>query len=303
MARNLKQDPAGDKAPLGPIAPKPVEEYSAHPLALLFPALDEDAFAGLCADIDKNGLIHPIVVLNDQILDGVHRYLACLKTGVAPMIHKFTGSNPAAYVLSANLHRRHLNLTTVQKRQLIGQVLKESPELSDRQVGKITKTDGKTVASERAELESRAEIRTSKTRTDTKGRKSPAKKPRTGGIRTTGPLPTPNDADLCAEHTVDLSQGQPKANGAAGEPKSAMAAEPLAPQPEQALEPETKPKKTPAILDAVDRLVEAFGSIKFADAVGALTTDERRILVAQVSTARRWLNQLQAVLVSPGAAS
>ncbi len=189
--RKSKDNTGGDKTPVGPIASKP---YSPHPLALLFPALDEDAFDGLCADIDKNGQVHPIVALGDQILDGWHRYKACLKTGVAPMIHQFAGTNPAAYVLSANLHRRHLNLTTAQKRELIGQVLKESPELSDRQIGKITKTDNKTVASERAELESREEILTSETRTDSKGRKQPAQKPRQkaeGSIRTEG-LSGPN---------------------------------------------------------------------------------------------------------------
>src|SRR5262249_29967025 len=80
-----------------------------HPLALLFPKLEADEFADLVADIRANGLQHPIVVFEGKILEGVHRYHACIEAGVEPRFEQYTGSDPYAYVISANIRRRHLN--------------------------------------------------------------------------------------------------------------------------------------------------------------------------------------------------
>jgi hypothetical protein len=83
-----------------------------HKLAELFPKIEGNAFEELCDDIAKNGLREPIVLLDDEILDGRHRFAACLARGIEP---RFTtwfpgeGDSAAAYVISANLHRRHLN--------------------------------------------------------------------------------------------------------------------------------------------------------------------------------------------------
>jgi hypothetical protein len=75
---------------------------------------------------------------------------------------------------SLNLHRRHL--TVEQRRDLIAKVLKATPEKSNNQIAKEVNTDDKTVATVRADLESRSEIPNVDTRTDTKGRKQPAKR-------------------------------------------------------------------------------------------------------------------------------
>ena len=77
-------------------------------------------------------------------------------------------------VLSLNVHRRHL--TTEQKRELIDTLLKRQPEMSDRHIGNLVKADNKTVATRRAKLEGREEIPHVETRTDSKGRKQPAKR-------------------------------------------------------------------------------------------------------------------------------
>jgi hypothetical protein len=151
-----------------------------HPLAKKFPPLTNQEFDDLVEDIGANGQQHAIVLYDGQILDGVHRHKACLRAGIKPRGKPYGGLKPAAYVCSANLHRRHANLTTAEKRELIAQVLKESPELSNLQVSKLTKTSDKTVASERAALESRSEIRTSDTRTDTRGRRQPRSRPAPG---------------------------------------------------------------------------------------------------------------------------
>ena len=84
--------------------------------------------------------------------------------------------SPAAYVISANIHRRHL--TAQQKRELIAKLVKAQPEKSNRQIAKQAKVDHKTVASVRQEGEGRGEFPHVEARTDTRGRQQPAKKKR-----------------------------------------------------------------------------------------------------------------------------
>jgi ParB-like chromosome segregation protein Spo0J len=81
-----------------------------HPLCKIFPRLVGAKFEELKADIKANGLRHAIVTHQGMILDGGNRYAACIEVGVQPLINDYTGSDPVAYVLSANLHRRHLSL-------------------------------------------------------------------------------------------------------------------------------------------------------------------------------------------------
>jgi hypothetical protein len=86
------------------------------------------------------------------------------------------GVDPYAYVISANLHRRHL--TAEQRREIIAKLLKAKPESSNLQVAKQVKADDKTVAKVRRELEGRSEIPNVESRTDIQGRQQPAKKPK-----------------------------------------------------------------------------------------------------------------------------
>lgn len=88
-----------------------------HPYADIFPLIQGNDFDLLCKDIEQNGLNDPIVLLGDQILDGRNRYLACTKIGIKPEWKQFTGEDPLAYVLSTNLHRRHL---TASQRAALG---------------------------------------------------------------------------------------------------------------------------------------------------------------------------------------
>jgi len=80
-----------------------------HPLADLFPRMSREDFAQLSEDINANGLRDPIITLDGLILDGRHRYHACLENEMEPSFIEFTGDNPVAFVLSKNIHRRHLS--------------------------------------------------------------------------------------------------------------------------------------------------------------------------------------------------
>ena len=91
-----------------------------HPLCLTLPDMGKDAFAALVEDIRRNGQHRDIVLHEGMILDGRHRYRACLECGVEPRLTEFTGDNPVAFVVSENLARRHL---TDSQRSLVAATL------------------------------------------------------------------------------------------------------------------------------------------------------------------------------------
>lgn len=80
-----------------------------HPLCTLFPRLSGSEFDALRDDIKTNGLRAPIVLHDGMILDGGNRYRACIDAGVTPDFVEFSGGNLVSFVLSANLHRRHMS--------------------------------------------------------------------------------------------------------------------------------------------------------------------------------------------------
>lgn len=82
--------------------------YELHPLCTLFPRMGEAEFASLVRDIRANGLQQPIVLSDGMILDGGNRYRACVEAGIEPRFVQFDGGSIVAFVLSANLHRRHM---------------------------------------------------------------------------------------------------------------------------------------------------------------------------------------------------
>ena len=82
-----------------------------HEVASIFPLIEGEEFQRLVDDIRANGLVEPIWVHPDgSIIDGRNRYRACVKTGVEPHTRQWNGSGSLIlFVLSLNLHRRHLN--------------------------------------------------------------------------------------------------------------------------------------------------------------------------------------------------
>jgi N6-adenosine-specific RNA methylase IME4 len=84
-------------------------EYRPHPLADIFPLITGDEFVALKQDIKDNGLLEPIWMLDGMILDGRNRFRACQEVGVSPVFREYEGDEPAAFVISLNLKRRHLD--------------------------------------------------------------------------------------------------------------------------------------------------------------------------------------------------
>lgn len=81
-----------------------------HPLSAAFPAMTDADFAALRSDIEKHGQRDRIKLFEGQVLDGWHRYRACDDLGLEPKTCELQpGIDPVAFVLSRNLHRRHLD--------------------------------------------------------------------------------------------------------------------------------------------------------------------------------------------------
>lgn len=102
-----------------------------HPAACIFPMLPEDKLAELADDIEKNGQREAILILDGKILDGRNRSCACQLKGIKPVTKIVTNiEDPVAYVLSLNLHRRHLtpsqaSMCAARARELYEQQAKE----------------------------------------------------------------------------------------------------------------------------------------------------------------------------------
>lgn len=79
-----------------------------HPLSAAFPSMPEAEIEALAMDIEKNGQREPGVTLDGMVLDGWHRYLACLRNNHEFVSADFVGDDPVSFVISHNLHRRHL---------------------------------------------------------------------------------------------------------------------------------------------------------------------------------------------------
>lgn len=82
--------------------------YEFHPLANIFPLIEGQAFTELVSDIRANGVREPIWMYENQILDGRNRYRAAKEAGIGCEIRAYVGADPVAFVVSLNLHRRHL---------------------------------------------------------------------------------------------------------------------------------------------------------------------------------------------------
>ena len=152
--------------------------------------MSKDELKALGEDIKKNGLQEKVGIWTDSdgnrwLLDGRNRLDALELDGLNPITKKgefielpdqyVHPLDPYAYVISANVHRRHL--TADQKRDLIEAVIKATPEKSDRQIAETTKTSPTTVGRVRAKMKPTVQFgQLKRVGKDGKARKQPAKK-------------------------------------------------------------------------------------------------------------------------------
>src|SRR4051794_29046298 len=81
-----------------------------HEAANLFPLLEGPEYEEFKEDIRVNGQGEDITTYEGAILDGRNRYRACRDLGIEPRTREWDGQGSLlAFVVSRNLHRRHLS--------------------------------------------------------------------------------------------------------------------------------------------------------------------------------------------------
>ena len=81
-----------------------------HPAANAFPLLpksDPERFSELVSNIKENGLLEPIVLYEDKVLDGRNRVLACREAGIEPEFETFilNGVGPVQWIAAKHTRR------------------------------------------------------------------------------------------------------------------------------------------------------------------------------------------------------
>ncbi len=121
-----------------------------HPLSEMFPMLAGDELQALADDIKANGLKEPVVSYEGMILDGRNRWEACKLAGIKKVpTAKYEGDDPAGYVVSVKLYRRHL---TTGQRAMIANRIANMPRGGDRKSDQTAKMQFDSVADAAATL-------------------------------------------------------------------------------------------------------------------------------------------------------
>jgi hypothetical protein len=110
-----------------------------HPAANIFPMMSPAELADLVGDIQVHGQHEPIVTYQGQILDGRNRWTACVEAGCEPLTREWDGEgDPVAFVLSLNLHRRHLSES--QRAMVAAKIanMGQGRPLENRPIGRIS---------------------------------------------------------------------------------------------------------------------------------------------------------------------
>lgn len=79
-----------------------------HPIAAVWPMLDDAKLDELAEDIRQHGQLHPIWTFEGMILDGRNRFEACRRAEIKPIIMEYRGDEPTAFAVSLNDRRRHM---------------------------------------------------------------------------------------------------------------------------------------------------------------------------------------------------
>jgi ParB-like chromosome segregation protein Spo0J len=106
--------------------------YSVHPAADIFPLIEGVEFDSFCEDIRTHGLMEPVVIdaASGQLIDGRNRVRACNRLGLTVKTTQYDGLDVTQFVISHNLHRRHL--TDSQRAMIAGKLATRKIGYSNR---------------------------------------------------------------------------------------------------------------------------------------------------------------------------
>jgi ParB-like chromosome segregation protein Spo0J len=134
-------------------------DYPFHDITADYDAFAKEEMDAMRKSVRERGLVVPVVIWRDQIVDGKHRSKICREEGVPLRYDDITERCPTeeemrAYVKALNQYRRANTkpLTTAEKRARIEEALKADPERSDVVIAKEVGATHPTVGHIRQEL-------------------------------------------------------------------------------------------------------------------------------------------------------
>lgn len=152
----------------------------------VMPPLSADEYEELKADILARGVLVPVEYdEHNNILDGHHRVQICNELGITewPRVVRLglSEAGKLTHARQLNLARRHLDRQ--QKRELIAQQLKETPQISDRQIAESLGVSNSTVSLLRKEMVDTGELCDSHSSIGADGKERPREVERPGAYR------------------------------------------------------------------------------------------------------------------------
>jgi len=125
-----------------------------HEVASLFPLMDGEDYENLKNDIRKNGLQEAVYLHEGRIIDGRNRERACRELGIPLKTREWSGKGSlVAFVVSMNLHRRHLSSG---QRAMIGEAM--LPMLEDEAKDRMSQGGKRSGRTRRGENEGMAKM-------------------------------------------------------------------------------------------------------------------------------------------------
>lgn len=124
----------------------PYDNLEPHSIAEWFPMMEAEEFEEFVDDVRINGIKDPITLHENKILDGRHRHKARSITGrQAQYVQLPANVDPVDFVLTKNLHRRHLTASQrafiaerVATQKSRGRPLKNGTTVTRRKAAKLT---------------------------------------------------------------------------------------------------------------------------------------------------------------------
>lgn len=121
-----------------------------HPLSKAFPPMSEDEVQNLRDSIEDIGVQNAIVIFEDKVIDGWHRYSVATELGMpCPEVELADDVDPRDFVLSQNKSRRHLNkgqlamsYTKVYEWQPHGGKVRSAPGATPKTAEELSKLSG-----------------------------------------------------------------------------------------------------------------------------------------------------------------
>jgi len=123
--------------------------------------MTDEELQNLAANIRQNGLLHPIVLYQNHILDGRNRYLACGIANIEPRFVEWRGKgSPLQWVISENMVRRHLTssqraVLALELLPLLEEEAHQRKRLSPGRGGKNTRKNFRVFSTENGNGEAR----------------------------------------------------------------------------------------------------------------------------------------------------